>query len=155
MNAEHRFLALGWRDPVDLAHACDCLALRVTDFGDRLVGVVVGYLRTCFGRRVAPDLDECERLLTERAVPRSAGELYAILQEPTVGESITDLALAVQQAADSRTDELCRSLTRDALKAVKHAFDCADCIQCQQGNRRTWTAQTHGLRSALRGRVIA
>ncbi|MFH1108726.1 MAG: hypothetical protein V1790_05980 [Planctomycetota bacterium] len=130
--AEHHLLAAGWRNPAELSRVCDALHLRYLDFGDRLVGVVVGYLRSCADRGVPPDLDECEQLLTTKAVPRDPGELYHILQDPTAGESITDLALAVQRGADERTDALCRALTRDALKAVSHTFTCPDCIRCSQ-----------------------
>ena len=129
--AENHFLALGWRDPVELAHVCDCLRLHEIDFADRLVSIVVGYLRSRADRGVAPDLDECERVLTERAVPRSRGELYAILQEPvTPSDTLADLALQVQQGADERTDELCRMLTRDAFRAFSHTFNCPRCIGC-------------------------
>jgi len=151
---EHRLLTLGWRDPAELARVCDALHLRYLDFGDRLVGTAVGYIRQRADAGTAPDLGEAERMLSERAVPRSPGELYAILQEPTVGESIIDLALQVQRGADQRTDELCTMLAREAFRAMGHAFGCGDCIRCQQDNRRTRTIQTHRRRSALRGRVI-
>jgi hypothetical protein len=130
---ERRLLTTGWRGPAELARVADALDLRYPDFGDRLVGIVVGYLRACTDRGVAPDLDEAERLLTERAVPRSPGELYAILQEPvTPGDTLADLALAVQQSAHRRTDELCRLLTRDAFRAWSHTFNCPRCIGCSQ-----------------------
>ena len=131
-NPEHRLLVAGWRDPVELVRVCDCLDLHKIDFADRLVGVSVRYLRVCADRGVTPDLDEAEQLLTGKAVPRSPGELYHILQQPTAGESITDLALAVQQGADERTDELCRSLTRDVLRAWQHTLNCPRCIDCSQ-----------------------
>jgi len=130
---ERRLLTMSWRNPRELARVADYLDLHVTDFGDRLVGIAVGYVRWCADRGVTPDLDEAELLLTENAVPRSPGELYHILQEPvTPGDSLADLALAVQQAADERTDELCRMLTREAFRAWSHTFNCRDCIRCSQ-----------------------
>jgi len=135
--AEHRLLAAGWRNPVELARVCDALTLRYLDFADRLAGVAIGYLRTCADRGVTPDLNEAERMLSERAVPRSPGELYHILQQPvTPGDRLADLALAVQRGADERTDELCRALARDGLRTLQHAFNCADCIRCQRENRQ-------------------
>jgi len=130
--AERRLLAAAWAKPSECARVCGSLDLRYMDFADRLVGIVVGYIRQSADAGTAPDLDEAERILSERAVPRSPGELYAILQEPTAGESIPDLALAVQQSADERTSELCRSLTREAFRAWSHTFNCRDCIRCSQ-----------------------
>jgi hypothetical protein len=132
--AEHRLLAAGWRNPAELARVCDALHLRYLDFGDRLIGVVVGYLRACADAGSTPDLEGAERLLTKRGVSRAPGELYHILQEPlTPGDTLVDLALEVQRGADRRTDELCRSLTLDGFRTLRHAFNCADCIRCSQG----------------------
>jgi len=139
-RAEHRLLAAAWRDPGELARVCDCLRLHEIDFADRLVGIAVGYVRWCSDRGVTPSLNEAERLLTERAVPRDRHELYDILQSPTAGKSIPDLALEVQQGADERTSDLCRSLARDGLRTLQHAFNCSDCIRCSQGKRRSHKA---------------
>ena len=152
---EHRLLRAGWRSPRELVRIADAVDLKTADFADRLVAVTLCYVCDVAEQGGAPDLNEAVAVLSANAVPTAPDELYHLLQQPTAGESIADLALAVQQSADERTSELCRSLAHDAFKAVTHTFTCPDCIQCQRGNRRTWTTQTHRHRSALRGRVIA
>jgi len=133
VSAERILLATGWSKPVELARVCDCLGLRNLDFADRLCGIVVDYLRVCADRGVTPDLDDAERLLSERAVTRSPGELRLILQEPVApGDTFADLVQEVQRAADARTDELCNSLIRNGVRAFLHAFNCERCISCQR-----------------------
>lgn len=137
VEAERILLATGWSRPAELASVAAALGLRVTDFSDRLVSVVVDYLRLCGERAVKPTLPEAVALLASRAVPHADGELYRILQDtPVPGtESLVDLVADVQRAADERTDELLRSLARDAFRAVSHAFNCRDCISCQRTRR--------------------
>jgi len=137
VEAERILLATGWSRPAELASVAAALGLRVTDFSDRLVGIVVAYLRLCGERAVKPTLPEAVALLASRAVPHADGELYHILQDtPVPGtESRVDLVADVQRAADARTDELCRSLASDAFRAVAHAFKCRDCISCQRTRR--------------------
>lgn len=131
---EHRFLTAGWRDPKELSRVCESLNLRAVDFADRLVAVTVDYLRDCATRGAQPSLTEAVDVLASRAMPDAIDELYFILQDTELspGDSLTDLALAVQQGADERTNELCRMLAREAFKAVSHTFNCPNCIRCSQ-----------------------
>ena len=133
-RAELRLLAAGWRDPAELARVCDSLDMRKVDFADRLYGITIEYLRDCLRRGAQPTLTEAEATLRSRCVPHADGELYHVLMDTFVpaGESITDLAFAVQQGADERTNELCRMLAREAFRAWSHAFSCPNCIRCSQ-----------------------
>jgi len=137
VEAERILLATGWSRPAELASIAAVLGLRVTDFRDRLCGIVIEYLRDCVTHGTLPTLTEAVAALASRGVPHADGELYQILMDTPMPacESIADLGLAVQQGADERTDELCRMLTREAFRAWSHAFNCRDCIHCQRTRR--------------------
>ena len=146
--AEHRLLTAGWRNPTELARVCDAFNLRFLDFADRLTGITVEYLRGCAEEGLLPTLAEAVAALDAKAVPHEDDELYSVLQDTPVphGVTLTDLAQAVQQGADARTNELCRALARDAFRALSHTFACPDCIRCSRRTaapraRREWRPQ--------------
>jgi hypothetical protein len=123
---------------VQLARGANQLGLNISDFRDRLCGVVVRYLRDCGESGRVPTLAGAEAALDEFAVPRDSDELFFLLIDTAVSDcdSFADLIRDVLREADDRAEQLCRDLTRDALRTLKHAFECPRCIACARGHRR-------------------
>jgi len=121
---ERRLLTAGWRNHVELARDCDALGLGVTDFGDRLCGLAVDYVRHCAARGTQPTLSEAAAMLDSQGVPDAIDELYMLLQDTPVppGDTIVDLADDVLCASQERSDELCRSLCRYTLRAINRGL---------------------------------
>jgi len=136
-DPEHILLAAAWADPVQFACDADRLELHISDFADRLCGTVAGYLRICGESGRLPSLAGAEAVLDSFAVPHEPDEVFFLLIDTPVsrGDSFADLIRAVQRAADDRAEAQCRALARDALRAVRHAFECPRCKSCRTNPR--------------------
>ena len=144
IDAERRLLAAGWWNPSELARAADAFGLHGGDFLDRLCGVAVGYLCSCTANNCEPKLSEAAEHLPDLGIPNAIDELYFVLVETPLspGDALPDLAQAVQQAADERSEADCRAVTREATLIVLHALACPRCRQCAravQSSRATRT----------------
>ena len=127
-ETEQALLVAAWGNPGQFARLADAFALHISDFHDRLAGVIAGYLRICgeTGRR--PTLAEAEAMLRECAVLHNRDELAFLITEPAPrGESLADLMVAVQRAAMDRSEQLFRELTRDAWRAMVRGLNCPHC----------------------------
>jgi len=124
-------------NPFQFTCDADRFGLHISDFRDRLCGVVAGFLRDCGERGWTPTLAGAEAALDSFTVPREADELFSILIETPVydGDSFADLIGEVVNGSQERDADLFRELTRDALRTVKHAFECPRCITCARGKR--------------------
>jgi hypothetical protein len=122
----------------------DAYGLHADDFGDRLCGVAVGYLRHCGENGRSPTLADAEVALSAFAVPRDPGELGSIIQNASAphGCEFADLVTDVLRGSEQRSAQQLRELTSDALRALKHTFECPRCIACANGS--AWTGARHG-----------
>jgi len=149
-EAERRLVAAGWSWASQLACDCERFGLHTRDFEDRLCGAIVGFLRACGEDGRTPTLAGAEAELTAFGVPHGPDELYWILHETIVprGVEVADLVSDVLRGSEERSTQQLRELTRDALRAVSHTFNCPRCIACASGNRPS-------NRPVLRGKAIA
>lgn len=149
-DAERRLIAGGWVWPSQLACECDRFGVRDVHFGDRLCGVVVGYLRDCGESGRTPTVAEAEAGLKALAVPHNPDELFWILLETHVPRVLecADLVQDVLRGSEQRIADQLRELARDTLKITFHAIGCPKCQACATGNRPS-------NRSGLKGRAVA
>jgi hypothetical protein len=159
-DAERRLIAAGWTWPSQLACDCERFGVLDLDFGDRLCGTLCGFLRACGEDGRNPDIPTAEAVLTRFAVPRDPGELAVILWDTTfpTGDDFADLVADVLRGAEQRTAQQLRELICDALRALKHSFECPRCIACANGISLTgarhgavWEVPSAGGRAVRHG----
>lgn len=118
-RSEMQLSAGAWLKPDEMARVADSLALHESDFDNRLCGLLFGYVRWIAEQGRKPSQSDALTFLRQRGVCVTQSELAAILETPIhLGDSIADLIVAVQREADDRSAQLCREITRNALRAI-------------------------------------